>query len=478
MTCRKLLAHGLSCRIFVFLVAAGIVLPAISIGQDQQQPQQNVNVNVGAGGTGAGGTLAYPVHQVGGVAIDAQGVLENVQTDALGQLAKLRTEALQKMPAGLNVFTDMRKVSLRRLEAAILEAAKSGKPLPDDIRFLAGLQQIHYVFVYPEQKDIILVGPGEGWKVDARGNMVGITTGRPVMLLDDLLVALRTAQAAAQGGISCSIDPTAEGMSQLQKFKNNIMQLRDNKKQLLAGLEQALGMQQITVEGVPATSHFAQVLVAADYRMKRLGMNLDVPPAGVKLPSYLQMVSANSLVISTPRWWMEPKYDPLLRDKDGLAWELCGAGVQTLTAEDFFNAAGQRQNTSKANPAAKKWADNMTNQFAALSTAEPIFGELRNCMELAIVGALVVKERLTDKAGYSLPVLMNSQELRTDVFNPPKQVPTQASMLNKGRNMIISASGGVAINSWIIADKTEQNDAVGEIRAKITPTDDSRWWWN
>ena len=36
----------------------------------------------------------------------------------------------------------------------------------------------------------------------------------------------------------------------------------------------------------------------------------------------------------------------------------------------------------------------MTNQFAALAVAEPIFGELRNCMELAIVGALVVKERL------------------------------------------------------------------------------------
>ena len=84
---------------------------------------------------------------------------------------------------------------------------------------------------------------------------------------------------------------------------------------------------------------------------------------------------------------------------------------------------------------AKKWAENMTNQFAALSVAEPIFGELHNCMELAIVGALIVKESLTDKAGYSMPVLMTSEELRPAEFNAPKQVPSQTSMLKKGRNM-------------------------------------------
>ena len=413
--------------------------------------------------------MSAVVRPVGGVAIDAQGVLANVQTDDLGKLAKFRAEALEKVPAGLNVLTDSRKVSLRRLEAAIEQSTKSGKPLPDEIRYLAGLQQIQYVFVYPEQKDIILVGPGEGWKVDARGNMVGITTGKPVLLLDDLLVALRTAHAAAQGGISCSIDPTAEGMARFQKFMSDKQPNRNNIQQVVTGIADALGMQQITVEGVPASSHFAQVLVAADYRMKRLGMNLDKPPVGVKLPSYLQMVPASSSVVSTPRWWMEPKFDPILRDKDGLAWELSGASVQTLTAEDMFNTTGQRQNTSKANPMAKKWAENMTNQFAALAVAEPIFGELRNCMELAIVGALIVKEKLPEKAGYSLPVLMTSEDLRPAEFNPPKKVPSQTSVLPKGQRYIISASGGVAINSWIIADKTQQSDSIAPIRAKAAP---------
>jgi hypothetical protein len=468
---RNLFTHGYISRAFIVLAIVVFVLPAISNGQT------TINNNTTTG-TGTNGNNYIPVRPVGGVAIDTQGLLENVQTDDLGKLAKLRTEALEKVPAGLNVFTDSRKVSLRRLEAAIEESTKSGKTLPDEIRYLAGLQQIQYVFVYPEQKDIILVGPGEGWKVDTRGNIVGITTGKPVMLLDDLLVALRTAQAAAQGGISCSIDPTAEGMARFQKFMSDKQPSKNNIQQVTAGIADALGMQQITVEGVPTSSHFAQVLVAADYRMKRLGMNLDKPPVGVKLPSYLQMVPSSASVVSTPRWWMEPKYDPMLRDKDGLAWELTGATVQTLTADDMFSASGQRQNTAKANPMAKKWAENMTNQFAALAVAEPIFGELRNCMELAIVGALIVKERLPEKAGYSLPVLMTSEELRPVEYNPPKNVPSQTSVLPKGQRYIISASGGVAINSWTIADKTQPSDSIAPIRAKASHSEDSKWWWN
>ena len=43
------------------------------------------------------------------------------------------------------------------------------------------------------------------------------------------------------------------------------------------------------VNGVPADSHFARVLVAADYRMKRLAMNFDPSPVN-GLPSYLHMI--------------------------------------------------------------------------------------------------------------------------------------------------------------------------------------------
>ena len=67
----------------------------------------------------------------------------------------------------------MRAVSLKHLEAALAKAHAEGKPLPPEVVYLAGLQRVRYVFVYPEQNDIVLAGPAEGWKMDALGNVVG-----------------------------------------------------------------------------------------------------------------------------------------------------------------------------------------------------------------------------------------------------------------------------------------------------------------
>jgi hypothetical protein len=414
------------------------------------------------------------VGAVGGVSIDTDGVLNNARTDELGSLSKVRSQVLQKVPGDLNAPVAMRKVSLRRLEEALNECTANKKPLPDAIKYLAGLQHVRYVFVYPEQKDIVLVGPGEGWKVDAKGNVVGATTGRPVMLLDDLLVALRTAQAAANGGITCSIDPTPEGLDRIKQVPPSPARNSDEAQSIGNAHAKALGMQQIAVQGVPDTSHFARVLVAADYRMKRIAMNFDPSPVR-GLSSYLQMVKPRTML--TPRFWLEPTYEAVLKDDQGLAFELRGAGVKAMTEEDHVAAGGKIQHSGTASPIAQRWADTMTEKYSELALAEPIFGQLQDCMELAVVGALVVKERLTEKAGYSMPTLMDDTTVKAAEFNAPKQVDSQASVLKKGRNWVISASGGVAINSWAIVQRAKPSGTVDAVRAKAAKEGD-KWYWN
>ena len=428
------------------------------------------------GGVARGQVVTQTVGAVGGVSIDTDGVLSNARTDDSGMLSKIMRQSLEKIPGELNPAVAMRKISLRGVEAALEECAKNNKPIPDALKYLAGLQRIHYIFVYPEQKDIVLVGPGEGWKVDAKGTVVGVVTGRPVMLLDDLLVALRTAQAAAHGGITCSIDPTTEGMAKMYQELPALTRSGDPQT-VAGGIESALGMQRISVQGVPDTSHFARVLVAADYRMKRIAMNFDSSPVR-GLPSYLQMVKPSARTVLSPRFWLEPKYEALLRDGEGMAFELRGSGVKAMTEEDFIASTGNVQHSGKAGPAAQKWADIMTEKYPELAVADPIFGQLQNCMELAIVGALVVKERLTEKAGDSMPTLLESPAVKPDVFNAPKQVESKASVLKRGRNWVISASGGVAINSWAIADKVKPSDTVAPVRAKAVAAENTSWYWN
>ena len=414
---------------------------------------------------------------VGGISVNANGLLDSAQLDNMGRLSELRGQAMRDIPEGMKATTAERKISLRQLEKVLAECAESNKPIPDDVYYLAGLQQIKYVFVYPEQHDIVLVGVGEAWKVDAKGNVVGAQSGCPVMTLDDLLVALRTARGAAQGGITCSIDPTAEGLQRMRQVTTGPVQNGQQAQAFASALAKSLGNQTISVNGVPATSHFARVLVAADYRMKRIAMAIEASPVR-GLPSYLQMISPRSKGVRTPRFWLEPSYEALLHDGDGLAFELSGSSVKAMTEEDFLTTGGKIKHSGKTNRIAQRWADIMTEKYPELAVADPVFGELHNCMDLAVVGALMVRENLMEKAGLSLPTIMDSAALKTFLYNAPKQVESQASVMNVKGRWVATASGGVAINSWGIVKKLlRDSDKVASVRSKAIPAENT-WWWN
>ena len=247
-------------------------------------------------------------NSVGGISINPAGVVgEPVITDR-ALLKKHLDHDVRLASDDMSKVVRLRMISLRKLEAALEDArAKSFGEIPDEIKYLAGMQRIEYVFLYPEQNDIVIAGPGEGWRVDENANVVGITTGRPVMLLDDLLVAQRCVDNAREGlGISCSIDPTQEGLQKLNTF---LAKQTTFNQSIPKGMEQELGLQKITLTGVPEDSHFARVMVAADYRMKRYAMDLEpAPVAG--LPSFLDMMIKKKGKLSNmmPRWWLACNY--------------------------------------------------------------------------------------------------------------------------------------------------------------------------
>lgn len=447
---------------FVLTVGA-----ALAISPDAMAQNQNNN----------NGNLGFS-RAVGGVFIDADGVLRFVQADELHELAGLRQRALVQVPADLNRPSEFRKVSLKGLNDVLAEAKRTGAKLPDEVVCLAGLQRIRYVFVYPEQKDIVLVGYGEGWKVDELGNVVGVNTGRPVLMLEDLMVSLRSATQAANGGIWCSIDPTSEGLRRLQELNARGLP-QEPSADLIQSMEQAMGPQTVSVGGVPATSHFAHILIAADYRMKRLAMNFDASP--VKgLPSYLAMAPASGRGVQNtmPRWWLAASYDPLLTDVDGLAWELRGQGVKTMTEDDVLAADGSKKHTGKASAPAQKWADAMTAKYEELSVKQPIFGELRNMMDLAVVSALIVKENLAAKSGLEMPMLAEANDYPAAIFETPKQTDSKVSFIQKRGRYVLFTSGGVKIDSWFIVDSKEVSAEIAPIRAEANVARGAEWWWN
>lgn len=416
------------------------------------------------------------VGAVGGILIDADGVIRNAEVADQQRLVEIRQQALRNLPADLSQPAPLRCVSLRRLQDAIRQRQQRVEMpiVTQEMELLAGLTRVQYVLLYPEENDIVLAGPADVPVVDKQGNIVGRDTGRAIVQLDHLLVALRTAEQASRQVISCSIEPTPEGLERLKRYLATQTTFHPAIGQ---GVEQALGPQVVKIQGVSLQSDFARTMVAADYRMKRIAMALD--PSGLRaLPSYLQMAAAGStgLQNATPRWWMAPNYDALHRDADGLAWELRGQGIKVLT-EDTLIAEGARS-SGKTSSTAQKWADLMTQHYDELSLKYPIFGEMRNVMDLAVVAALITKERLADRAGCDLALLMDPRTLPTDEdFEVvPRQVPTISNVVKKGTRYMVTASGGVEVNGWAAVQKFEQSATMAPLRADVAHAG-NHWWW-
>lgn len=422
-----------------------------------------------SGSRAAAQFLGFPRGVVGGVQIDAHGVVSDLTAEVkAGQLAGMR----ERFAGGQGNFAeaaDRRLISLKGLQAAIADSVRTGRDLPEEVLFLGGMTRVEYVMLYPEQNDIVIGGPAEPWQVSLSGSVVGTVSGRPVLYLDDLLAAFRTVERARQEGISCSIDPTQAGSVRLNQLLGQIGQLPQGAdlRHLEPALREAFGPQLVTLTGLPTDSHMAQVLVAADYQMKRHGMGLHPEPiAG--LPSYLQLVSRKAPKQLQSRFWMACDYDPLQHSADRLAWRISGPGIKTLTEQEAIADNGGRTQTGKVDPSAKKWVDGFTSQLDQLSRRETVFGELRNVMDLCVVAALIAGHDLERTSGCSLEVLRGSGDsLPLAQLGSPQVLPPQCSFVKTSNQWVVSASGGVMVDSWSVVQHTERASQLDDLRAEV-----------
>jgi hypothetical protein len=426
--------------------------------------------------------------QLAGVAIDAKGVVtRQFFNDPTGQGNRQRAAAaLAGLSHDVAKFSRLRKVSLTRLEHAI--RAAGGAP-SDEMRYLAGLLRVRYVFLYPDSRDIVVAGPAEGWMDDITGRIVGLTTHRPVVQLQDLVVALRAFPPGKDGVgmIGCSIDPTKEGLARMQAFlrstDSNFMagQEQSVAEYVMQNLPQALGMQVVSVMGVNPKTHFAQVLVEADYRMKLIGIGLERPP--VKLIAFVDKVNPAQVSRSALfRWYFVPDYKCVRVSPDKQAMELVGDGVKLVGEDELVSAGGQRkQVSSRSNMASAAFATSFTEKYSALAEKSPVYAELRNLVDLAVAAAFIQEQGYYGKAGWDLGLFANEQGLAIETYNAPQQVEATVAAIMKGHRLMTPIGGGVHIEarSALRPENLLQDDKgkVDEARNAVTlPA--GRWWWD
>ena len=82
---------------------------------------------------------------VGGVVIDGAGIVRTATIAERQELADVVRQNLEPLAGDLDEAAEMRMISLKGLQQAIIEAGQTGQAIPDEVEFLAGLQRIEYV---------------------------------------------------------------------------------------------------------------------------------------------------------------------------------------------------------------------------------------------------------------------------------------------------------------------------------------------
>jgi len=278
-----------------------------------------------------------------------------------------------------------RALSLRTLQSHLQRAA-NGEPRPQ-LLSLCGITHLTGYLEDRKNKDLILVGE--------------VRDGAPALHTQDLAVALRAAwlkYATRQGNRlyyqnpGCSIDPHPAVIQQLKDLGDaaeaGAFETVDQQMQLWSQI--CSQPQNVRVMGVPGDSHFAKVMVDADYLMKQLvdgSVSLDIPGFASLTDASLAIARADlekgappSLpALSLNRFWFYPG-KPGFLDQDGLITiERCP--VVLLTEEEHLTREGI-EGKGKASPLAAAFAQSFSDHYPEIADRQPIYRELAGLFRL------------------------------------------------------------------------------------------------
>ena len=438
---------------------------------------------------GAGAIEPFPT----GVYVDASGVMRRLGPSRDTSLLEDHRRHAMEDSGNRSVHrtSELRKVSLVRLEKQLQLRRAFGQQPDEAMRALAGMHRIRYMFVYPQTGDIVLAGPAGDWQTDSEGRTRNVDTGVPVLQLDDLIVILRNA-FGQDGRFGCAIKPKQENLAATKAFVDawrDVALKPYQREKWLADLRNTLGRQNIEVWGIDPRTSAARVLIEADYRMKLVGMGLEEGTLGVV--SYLDAVrksSSNSPpTMSVLRWWFTLNYEGIRATEQRHAFQFDGPGVKVLSENELLTETGERIHTGTSELMNLEFAHSFTKHFETLAAKYPIYAELRNIFDLALVAGLMREQDLPGQVDWHMTHFKDPQACQVALGPAPKEVESVINSLVLKRTQIIAGvSGGVAVDTRAIVDpQAVKTDDYGLLDAahgssvpdlKALPRD--AWWWD
>jgi hypothetical protein len=224
-------------------------------------------------------------------------------------------------------------------------------------------------------------------------------------------------------------------------------------------------------------------MVAADYRMKQIGIGVEPIPRGVRISrfiDYAEPAGGNALF----RWFFVPDYQSVVLTEDRLGMEMIGAGVKLVAEDEIVTAAGERVvQKGKVDKASKVFSKSFTAEYANLAQRSLVFAQLRNFVDMLVCAAHIQKEDFYGKAGWTMEFFGNEKKYAVQTFSAPTHVePVVGQVVRKGRFMA-PIGGGVEIEPQIalsqenakIEDKGQITNIRNNVKLELRP---NQWWWD
>jgi hypothetical protein len=394
---------------------------------------------------------------VPGVYLDIDGKVRNREVDEKDQLNSMRLRMRAAGDAAKN--EKLAYLSLPKLFAEVRALREAGKEVPEALKYLGGMTQLRYVFVFPDQKDLVIVGPCEPWIVahgngDAIDYVVGKRTGRPILQLDDLVVAMRTAREGQGTRFGCGIYPSPESLKIADDIAHRMA--RNTRAERLQALRENLGPQEVRIFGQRADTRFAYICVAADYEMKRMALGVDktlVPNLGNAMDNTRS--AAN-------KFWFLASYEPLLVSKDGNSYQIRGPRLAVDCGGFDFDPRG-------ATETAKRWTTKFSKSIPAIANTVMLYAELQNIADEAFLANLMRVDRLAEKVDWDNAWVFDDKTCPVARIPTPKTCETVVSFQS---GSLVAGGVDLSLGQYVSqqsrqADEKDELDAPKNQLAKI-----------
>ena len=389
-----------------------------------------------------------------------------------------------------------RAISLRVLQK-IAKKCVSKQKCPYNLLYLCGIKKVLGYVIDEKNKDIILIG------------IVDKTS--PPLYLDDFVVALRNAYfkyAKLIGYVyyysnpGCSIDPDSKVLKKLDKIGKKIYSytsLEEVQDFLKNWHKVCHEPQKVSVFGIPFDTHFAKVMVEADYYMKRIvdgSVNLKIKDFKSLTDIIFDIIRKDIIQGKPPsvpisfmnRFWFYPG-EIKFHESKGIAY-ITQVEVRLLTEEQFLTRRGEIRGKGKANPLAEKFARSFTAKYSEIAKIKPIYAELEGLFRFVALAKLMKFKDVILESGLSLDYLLEEYPVKRVPVN--RKLPGVSNVKDfiykkeftggyRKSYLCIPSCGGVSIDikvdsHMIIKDNTGKLFKLKKLILKTRPSFEALFW--